>query len=579
MKHFIPGESNDKYGILKNTFGYNSFRGCQEEIIDTLLTDRDALAVMPTGAGKSLCYQIPALLSGGVTLVVSPLISLMKDQVEMLISAEIPAAYINTTLTAPQLDKVLKKAENGSYKLIYVAPERLLTQRFLQLCERLDIAMVAVDEAHCVSQWGHDFRSAYLDINTFVRGLKQRPRFAAFTATATDEVRKDIVRLLGLENPKIFVSGFDRPNLRFEVRRPKGKFSALLNLVREHSGESGIIYCATRKNVEEVTHRLNAMGCDATRYHAGLSDRERKRNQEDFLCDRVPVIVATNAFGMGIDKSNVSFVIHYNMPKDLESYYQEAGRAGRDGSPADCVLLYEKKDIVINRFLINKAHEDSSLTEEQRQTAKKNSINRLNQMVDYCEKDVCLRKAILTYFGENAPSKCGNCSVCNPRPENEESALTESEAKQKKKEHNAEKKDANSLFERLRARRKEIAAAEGLPAFVIFTDATLRDMSKKKPQTKAEFLDVSGIGKAKQEKYAGLFLPVLLGEEPPAVSAVTKENPALEKKTESCPLPPAFVLMKELREGAGIEETAAKYGTTPNKIWSALVEAGFIVLE
>ena len=332
----------NKFDILKTYFGHTTFRPGQESIIDHLLDGRDVMAIMPTGAGKSACYQIPALLTEGVTLVISPLISLMKDQVNALTQSGIPAAYINSSLTSVQYDRVCADMANGAYRLVYVAPERLDVPSFQSICRRLTIPFVAVDEAHCVSQWGQDFRPGYLHIARFIDSLPQRPTVGAFTATATDRVRADIVRLLDLRAPYSLTTGFDRPNLRFSIRhaRPKQKPTVLTEFLQEHSGESGIVYCSTRAGVEDVSALLVNAGFAATAYHAGMSDRDRRQNQEDFLYDRKTVMVATNAFGMGIDKSNVSFVVHYNLPKSMEAYYQEAGRAGRDGSAAECLLLY-----------------------------------------------------------------------------------------------------------------------------------------------------------------------------------------------------------------------------------------------
>ena len=330
----------DKYSILKQYYGHSAFRAGQEALIDAILSGRDALCVMPTGGGKSLCDQIPALLLPGITLVVSPLISLMKDQVAALKSAGVPAAYINSSLTGEQIRTVYARTRKGAYTLIYVAPERLETNSFLSLMQEMDVSFLAVDEAHCISQWGQDFRPSYLGIVDFINALPRRPIVAAYTATATKQVQSDILRLLQLQSPYRIVTGFDRPNLYFDVRRPKNKFSALAELIDERRGRSGIVYCATRAAVERVCDSQCDRGIAATRYHAGLTDEERQQNQDDFQFDRKTVMVATNAFGMGIDKSNVSFVIHYNMPKSLEAYYQEAGRAGRDGENADCVLLF-----------------------------------------------------------------------------------------------------------------------------------------------------------------------------------------------------------------------------------------------
>lgn len=403
---------NEKLAVLKEYFGHTDFRKGQEKIVDCLLSGRDALCIMPTGAGKSICYQIPALVFDGVTLVISPLISLMKDQVTSLVQSGVSAAYINSSLSQSQYQRVLENTAAGKYKIIYVAPERLMVSEFLRLSENLKISMVAVDEAHCVSQWGQDFRPSYLKIVEFIESLPYRPVVGAFTATATKEVKDDIVKILKLNNPLIVTTGFDRTNLFFSVMKPKDKDLTLIDLIKERSDKSGIVYCATRKAVEQVCRLINQQGFSATRYHAGLSENERKENQEDFVFDRKNIMVATNAFGMGIDKSNVSYVIHYNMPKNIESYYQEAGRAGRDGSEADCILLYSPQDVFTNRFLIEKSEDNPELTEEEQASVREKDLERLKQMTFYCTTTDCLRKFILKYFGDKAESYCGKCSNC-----------------------------------------------------------------------------------------------------------------------------------------------------------------------
>ncbi len=405
----------DKYAALKTYFGHDTFREGQEPLVDALLPGRDVLGIMPTGAGKSVCYQLPALLLEGVTLVVSPLISLMKDQVSALVQNGIPAAYLNSSLSAGQQAEVLRRAGQGAYRLIYVAPERLLTERFLAFAQATPIALVTVDEAHCISQWGQDFRPSYLDIQTFIEGLPSRPVVGAFTATATKQVQQDIIRLLRLRQPCLVKTGFNRKNLFFGVQAVKKseKEDAMLGFLARHRGESGIIYCISRSRVEEVCQTLQDRGLPATRYHAGLTQEERQRNQMEFLCDRATIMVATNAFGMGIDKSNVSFALHYQMPQNLESYYQEAGRAGRDGMPAECMLLFSRGDIVTNRFLIDRAQDNGeAVDEETADLLYRRKLARLNRMVDYCGRTTCLRKDLLSYFGETLEENCGNCSCC-----------------------------------------------------------------------------------------------------------------------------------------------------------------------
>ena len=601
----------DKYSILKQYYGHSAFRPGQEALIDSILSGRDALCVMPTGGGKSLCYQIPALLLPGITLVVSPLISLMKDQVAALKSAGVPAAYINSSLTGEQIRTVYARTRKGAYKLIYVAPERLETNSFLSLMQEMDVSFLAVDEAHCISQWGQDFRPSYLGIADFVNALPRRPIVAAYTATATKQVQSDILRLLQLEDPYRIVTGFDRSNLYLDVRRPKNKFSALAALIDERRDKSGIVYCATRAAVERVCDSLCDRGVAATRYHAGLTDEERQQNQDDFQFDRKTVMVATNAFGMGIDKSNVSFVIHYNMPKSLEAYYQEAGRAGRDGESADCVLLFAPADVETARFLIENGGADQ-LSEEDAALVRKRDYERLQAMTGYCKSVDCLRGRLLDYFGQPHPANCGNCSNCKAtyqteditlsvqmilscvmrirerlgyyvgktlviqvlrgsrdqrllslglaslstyglmdktspsvieryieylesagylevdqrystlRPTKKASAVLfdgECVLMQKRVEPKAEKKrprgafsdefEENSLYEALRAQRAELAKRESVPAYVIFSNATLADMAEKAPRSLSELLEVSGVGDKKAARYGRAFLQAI----------------------------------------------------------------------
>lgn len=402
----------DKYQVLRHYFGYDSFREGQEILIDSILAGRDAMGIMPTGSGKSLCFQVPALMTEGITLVISPLISLMKDQVASLNQAGIHAAYLNSSLSSSQYIKALAYAREGRYPIIYVAPERLLTEEFLDFCLNVRISMVAVDEAHCVSQWGQDFRPSYLKIVDFIEKLPKRPVISAFTATATKEVREDIIDILMLQDPAVVSTGYDRPNLYLSVQSPKDKYATMKNFVERHPGQCGIIYCLTRKMVEEVCGKLNKEGFSATRYHAGLSDAERRTNQDDFIYDKSLIMVATNAFGMGIDKSNVRYVIHYNMPKNLESYYQEVGRCSRDGEPGECLLLYGGQDVITNQMFIESNQDNQELDPITRKLVEERDRERLKKMTYYCFTNDCLRDYILRYFGEYKENYCGNCSNC-----------------------------------------------------------------------------------------------------------------------------------------------------------------------
>lgn len=562
----------EKYQVLKQYFGYSSFKEGQEELVDSILSGRDVLGIMPTGAGKSLCYQVPALCMEGITIVVSPLISLMMDQVKALNQAGVHAAYINSSLTETQITKALQNARMGQYKIVYVAPERLETERFLNFACNVDISMVTIDEAHCISQWGQDFRPSYLKILQFIERLPKRPIISAFTATATTVVRKDILDILCLQSPKVLVTGFDRENLFFEVRTGKNKDDQLLHYLQNHPEESGIIYCATRKNVEKVCEYLEYRGLPVTRYHAGLSPQERKANQEDFIYDRKPIVVATNAFGMGIDKSNVRYVVHYNMPQSMENYYQEAGRAGRDGMAAECIILYSPQDVHINKYLIENRGENSELTEEQAELVLKNDRERLWAMAGYCKTKYCLREYILRYFGTSrwqdiSGKYCGNCSVCTSAShsrdydaygagsfweedgydsgsygdrsyvEDEETVYFGEKyekmgvanrygsksgkqspygtgmygekgtggkgAGSKNTKIGLEKltPEQKELFGELKALRLRIAKAVALPPYMIFADKTLLEMCVKQPTTKAEMLQISGVGENKYNRY------------------------------------------------------------------------------
>ena len=515
----------DKLSVLKEYFGHDSFREGQDRITDSLLGGRDVLGIMPTGAGKSICYQVPALMFDGITIVVSPLISLMKDQVSALVQSGVAAAYINSSLTHAQYLKVLQNTESGKYKIIYVAPERLCAPAFLGICRNLNISMVAVDEAHCVSQWGQDFRPSYLKIPDFIDALNSRPVVGAFTATATGAVRDDIKTLLRLVSPLVVTTGFDRPNLFFSVMQPKNKSIELMKLIKERKNESGIVYCSTRKAVEEVCELLQKNGFAATRYHAGLDENERRRNQDDFVYDRATIMVATNAFGMGIDKSNVSFVIHYNMPKDLESYYQEAGRAGRDGEPARCTLLYSGTDVRTIRFFIEKEMEaDNGLPADVKAEAARKAEERLKYMTFYSTTPRCLRGFLLSYFGEAAPQKCGNCSNCllaeqaAEQVEQQAAQARERAAASARRLAGGRRRNADdvplseadeALLGALYALRKRLAAKQKVPAYMIFNDATLREMARKKPLSLDELLNITGVGEKKAAHYGRDFLRVI----------------------------------------------------------------------
>lgn len=618
----------NKYDILRNYFGHEAFREGQEQLIDGILSGRDALGIMPTGAGKSVCYQVPAMLMDGITIVISPLISLMKDQVTALTESGINAACINSSLTQEEYFGFFRRAYNGELKIIYAAPERLDTEEFLKLANTLKISMITVDEAHCVSQWGQDFRPSYLRISEFIEKLPYRPIVSAFTATATKEVREDISRLLKLNTPTKVVTGFDRKNLYFGVLKPDNKYMKLIELLKKYPEKCGIVYCLSRKNVEEVCSRLNSDGFSASRYHAGLSQEERRQNQEDFIYDRKLIMVATNAFGMGIDKSNVSFVIHYNMPKNIESYYQEAGRAGRDGEPADCILLYSGQDVRTNQFLIdNSRDENTELTPEQAEAIYRKDIERLKYMTYYCTAADCLRSFMLRYFGEKGTNSCGNCSSCQGESEHTDITLDaqkiiscvyrvhqkgrdfgktmitdilkgskneriislgfdklstygimadtltrtiraelewliqnkyllmiedeypvirlsaksgavlkgqekltmklpktlpkkQKTAYDKEKEYYAE----SGLYQELRKMRTELAISEKVPAYLIFSDATLRDMCRKLPTDINGFYEVSGVGTRKAEKYGEQFCGL--------IAAYVKAHPDDEKAPE-----------------------------------------------
>lgn len=533
---------------LKQYFGYDSLRTGQEELINGILAGHDVLGIMPTGAGKSLCYQLPALMLKGITIVISPLISLMSDQVKALNQAGVHAAYINSSLTENQIRMALSYASQGRYKIIYVAPERLNTPRFLDFACNADISMLTVDEAHCISQWGQDFRPSYLEIAGFLTRLPRRPIVSAFTATATERVKNDIVASLGLNNPVTMVTGFDRPNLFFRVVTRKGgsqKDNSIINYVKKHEDESGIIYCATKKNVDNLYALLNEHGILAGRYHAGLSNDERKQNQEDFTYDRIRVMVATNAFGMGIDKSNVRYVLHYNMPQSLEYYYQEAGRAGRDGEEAECVLFFSKQDIMINKFLLQNKASAGDVASDMQKTA--NDRRKLQQMINYCETDKCLREFILSYFGDTTPCICNKCSNCVVVEDEEEETYIETGKKRKKAAQLVGLNELGvALFEKLRSVRTELAAEKSVPPYIICSDKTLKDMCAKLPRDKEQLADVYGMGEQKIQNYGEAFVT--------AVNSFVAGNPN-----------PSGSTTGERPQTALSDEEAAETGSTRKK--------------
>ena len=578
----------DKLETLRHYFGHDIFRPGQETMVDALLAGRDCLGVMPTGAGKSLCYQVPALMRPGVALVISPLISLMKDQVAALKSAGVPAAYLNSSLTPHQLDLATERARMGAYRIIYVAPERLETASFRQFARQTPLSLIAVDEAHCVSQWGQDFRPNYLRIADFVDSLPARPPVGAFTATATARVREDIIRLLRLQSPATVSTGFDRPNLYLEVAHPRSREAALKAILRTKRESSGIVYCATRKAVEEVCDKLIAAGFSAARYHAGLSEEERRRSQEDFQFDRVQVMVATNAFGMGIDKPNVRFVIHYNMPRSLEAYYQEAGRAGRDGADAECVLLYSGSDIYTAKWMIEHAEPNPELTADEQEAVRRQDMRRLQAMIDYCTGDHCLRGYILRYFGQSAPEKCEGCSHCIGAQYGEAEKLkrpsrrTAVQAVHPVREAAAEvpAADPDNLFEQLRACRLRLAQGLRVPSYIICDDKTLTDMVRRMPRSRDDMLSVHGMGTAKVGKWGDDFLRVIAAyaAKHPEHNPVKAASPAASGHT-----PPRAWSKEEeraLREGYlnGLElaELARRHGRTMGAIRTRLIRLGLI---
>lgn len=619
--------------LLKKYYGYDSFREGQEKVISSILEGKDTFAIMPTGAGKSVCYQLPALLMKGITIVISPLISLMKDQVDSLNDIGVKATFINSSLDQYEVQERILMAVSGYTKLLYIAPERLGSESFCSLLKTLNISMIAIDECHCVSQWGHDFRPSYRSIAPLIKSLGYRPIVSAFTATATSEVKEDVVELLGIKKSNVYTTGFDRKNLFFSVIRGENKKDYLLKYLENNKDQVGIIYAGTRKEVDNIQESLTKKGYSIGKYHAGMNESARTKAQEDFLYDNVNIIVATNAFGMGIDKSNVRYVIHYSIPKNMEAYYQEAGRAGRDGEPSECILLFGAQDIILQKFLI----EQSIFSEERRI----NEYRRLQDVVDYCHTTKCLRKFILEYFGENdVPDSCDNCSVCKDETEltditidaqkifsciarmkqkfgtvlisqvlrgskdkkvldfgfnklstygimknytvkeikdlvnvliaDEFLGLTESQfpvvrLKEKavkvlkgeenvlQKIHKAKKKVVyeSSLFLLLKSTRKAISEREAVPPYIIFTDATLREMSERLPENDKEFLDIKGVGESKLQKYGEEFLQtikVYVSERP---SEKKSEEPIRElNKT----IPSHVITLNMYKEGKSLEE-------------------------
>lgn len=572
--------------ILKQYYGYSSFREGQEEIIREILNGNDVLTIMPTGGGKSICYQVPAILLDGITIVISPLISLMKDQVDNINNLGIKSAYINSSLSNIEINNILDEVARNEIKILYVAPERLESQAFLELIASINVSMVAIDEAHCVSQWGHDFRSSYRRISRVISLLRNRPIVTAFTATATDEVREDIINLLELNNPKIFISGFDRNNLKIIIEKGVNKKNYILDYINNNRDESGIIYASTRKEVDNLYELLNSKGLQVEKYHAGLSDDYRKTAQENFIYDKCNIIIATNAFGMGIDKPNVRYVIHYNMPKNIEGYYQEIGRAGRDGEESECIMLFSPGDVQTQKYIIETATESS--------IRKESELSKLQTMINLVYTQDCYRKFILNYFGEQYDEKCNNCSNCeapgelvdrtvdaqkviscvyrmnqrfgigmvvdvlrgsknkkvyelgfdelstygivknytkdaltefinmlishgylNYKGEYPVSTLNEQSMEIVKGERQVLVKEQvvkkikieeNELFTILKELRMDISREEKIPPYMVFGDSTLKELSNRMPITEEQFLDISGVGNSKLNKYGEKFM-------------------------------------------------------------------------
>lgn len=636
--------------ILSKYYGYKEFRKGQKEIIDNILDGRDVLAIMPTGGGKSICYQVPAIAMEGLSIVISPLISLMKDQVDALNSLGIESAYINSSLSNIEIQEVYFRVRTGEIKILYVAPERLEGNEFLNIIKEINVSQIAIDEAHCVSQWGHDFRSSYKRISIFISELPKRPVITAFTATATTEVREDILTSLNLDNPKIFISGFDRENLKLTIERGISKNSYILDYIEANKGESGIIYCSTRKDVDKLCEILNKNNIKALSYHAGLSDMERKQNQEDFIYDRADVMIATNAFGMGIDKPNIRYVIHYNMPKNIEGYYQEIGRAGRDGEKSECILLFSPGDVQTQKYIIEAGTGNPF--------RKRNELEKLQNMIDLVYSNNCYKKYILNYFGEEREEDCNNCSNClfdgelidktidaqkviscvyrMKRPfgigvivevlrgsKNKkliEQGLdklttygivkdyTKDELKDfintlishgyinyggefpvvtpnqnslkvikgdekvlfKEARKIAKLKTDNDLFSILRGLRAYLANEEGVPPYLVFGDSTLKEFSTRMPQTKEQFLDISGVGEKKALKYGDKFIEKIkeyIEEKNLNVEFAFESNKKTigtreRKGTKSTKEKSYQISVSMLRDGKSLKEVSIERGST-----------------
>jgi len=651
--------------LLRAHFGYSSFRKGQEEAILSVLEGKNTVCIMPTGGGKSICYQIPALVLSGTTLVISPLISLMKDQVDSLLQVGIEATFINSSLSIQEANERLNEAMHGRYKLLYIAPERLESQEFVETIKQLNIPLIAIDEAHCISQWGHDFRPSYLQIQKMVDKLSRTPIVMALTATATPKVREDICRSLHIPEENKVITGFERENLSFQVIKGQDRDTFLRSFVKKNEQEGGIVYAATRKTVDQLFEKLQKEGVSVGRYHAGMSDNDRKHEQEKFLRDETTVMVATSAFGMGIDKSNIRYCIHYQLPKNMESYYQEAGRAGRDGLPSECILLYSSQDVQVQRYLIDQSADRSRISQE---------LDKLQSMVDYCHTESCLQSFILEYFGETDHTSCGRCGNCTDARSSVDvtkeaqmvlsciirmgqrfgktavakvltgskdrkiiefgfdqlptyAILKEKSAKEVSEfieflisqdligvEQGAyptifvapsgkevllgkklvfrkeiievkEVSNRDPLFEELRAVRKTIAEQEQVPPFVIFSDATLKDMCIKLPITSEEFLNVNGVGELKLEKYGAVFLSVienfckanperLSGK--PVMKTSTQKSKKLEKNSH-------LITFELFKEGLTVPEIAKKremaISTIENHIMQCMAQGLDIDIE